>query len=59
MVSELTTFQFTCDKCGEKAIIQAVFFERPAGWDTEKSHGHGLTDYSTTLDVCPKCKGKA
>jgi hypothetical protein len=36
MVSELTTFQFTCDKCGEKAIIQAVFFERPAGWDTEK-----------------------
>jgi len=56
MISELKTFQFTCDKCGKKETTQAIFFTRPAGWDTEESHGWGLTNYSRTLDFCPKCK---
>lgn len=54
-VTQLCTYQWTCDGCGRPVIVQAPINNRPEGWRTVQSHGWGMTNYTKDLDLCNDC----
>lgn len=61
MRQRIRTFKITCDRCRETtAIVQSRWRdgELPEGWDTEDVHDCGMTGYTRSDDLCPKCLEK-
>lgn len=57
---KINTYQWTCDRCGVKAITHSDQYHKsyPEGWGSVRTHGWGMTDYSKDEDRCPACVGE-
>jgi hypothetical protein len=51
MIRLIQKFEFGCDHCGVKKVGE----ERPKGWSTIRTYGHGMTDYAKDELMCDKC----
>ena len=55
MKRELKTFEFECDYCHRKVIIQGYDVNLPEGWTRKKVGGCGMTGYTRQDEICSKC----
>lgn len=61
MIKEVKTYKVTCDRCGEVETFvreEYSFNTLPKGWGHDDVHDCGLTGYTRTDDLCPKCLKK-
>ncbi len=61
MITELKTFEITCDCCGTSVETRASRESRvkyPEGWEIISVGPCGLTDYYRNELRCPKCVKK-
>lgn len=61
MKKEVRVFEYTCDRCGTstKVTRKEYDFSLPKGWGHADVHDCGLTGYTRTDDLCPKCLAKS
>ena len=58
MKREIKTFEVECDHCHATAIVNVTprsSSDLPDKWGYYTSHGWGMTDYSRSEELCPKC----
>lgn len=56
MISQIKTWRINCDRCQVEIIVHGIFSPSlPSGWGTRQVGGFGLTGYTKTEELCPRC----